>query len=79
MLLEAFGFSLKTKKPDDHLIKAFVRLKRVAELKTSEDEGESSNDDNDNEKKPDEIPKEEADQSGQETARSKSFASYNYF
>ncbi|VDL59880.1 unnamed protein product [Hymenolepis diminuta] len=69
MLLEAFGFSLKTKKPDDQLIKAFVRLKRVAELKTSEDEGESSSDENDDEKKPDEVPKEEADQSEQETAR----------
>nr|CUU00202.1 hypothetical transcript [Hymenolepis microstoma] len=62
MLLEAFGFSLKTKKPNDQLIKAFVRLKRLAELKPPEDEGDDTSSGDNDEEKPKEIKNEEAGQ-----------------
>lgn len=50
MLLDAFGFPLKTKKPDDQLIKSIVRLKRrQAEL---EDEESKMDESEEEEKKP---------------------------
>ncbi|VDO03941.1 unnamed protein product [Rodentolepis nana] len=62
MLLEAFGFPLKTKKPTDQLIKAFVRLKRFAELKPPKDgDGGTSCEDN-GEEEPHEIKTEDAGQ-----------------
>lgn len=58
MLLDAFGFPLKVKKPDDQLIKAFVRLRRtVKSVDNNADRGEVSRVDKDMDEKEGEADK----------------------
>ena len=43
MLLEAFGFPLKSKKPDEKLIKSVVRLKRQSMAPLDEEKSAEEN------------------------------------